>query len=151
MALTNWNDILNKPSGIEEAASLAEDVEELQGDVAEIALEISQLSASTLPYSLTKSTKQAIDGLKLYEKEITGTTSESGAILIMTNDDTGINYNKYSVVNIECTEVNIFAFMRGGDGAYATCFSWNSGVWNGFAEHEVTLKVRYTEKAISTT
>ena len=65
MALTNWNDILNKPSGIKEAASLAEDVEELQGDVAEIALEISQLSASTLPYSSEDTIKEKIDDVAL--------------------------------------------------------------------------------------
>lgn len=75
MALTNWNDILNKPKGIDEVPeialtvkqlsasvlSISEDVEEIAGDVQEIALDISQLSASNLPYSATQSTKQAID------------------------------------------------------------------------------------------
>ena len=83
MALTNWNDILNKPKGIDEVPeialtveqlsasvlSISEDVGEIAGDVQEIALEISQLSASTLPYSSTQSTKQKID--ELSEKAIT--------------------------------------------------------------------------------
>lgn len=75
MALTNWNDILNKPKGIDEVPeialtveqlsasvlSISEDVGEIAGDVQEIALEISQLSASILPYSSEETIKEAID------------------------------------------------------------------------------------------
>lgn len=61
MALTNWNDILNKPKGIDEVPEIAEDVGEIAEDVQEIALEVSNLSASTLPYSSTQSTKDKID------------------------------------------------------------------------------------------
>lgn len=55
MALTNWNDILNKPKGIEAAEELELQVQQLSAsvlsiseDVGEIALDISQLSASVL-------------------------------------------------------------------------------------------------------
>lgn len=75
MALTNWNDILNKPKGIDEVPeialtveqlsasvlSISEDVGEMAEDVQEIAIEVSQLSASTLPYSVDQSIKQKID------------------------------------------------------------------------------------------
>ena len=75
MALTNWNDILNKPKGIDEVPeitltveqlsasvlSLGEDVGEIAGDVQEIALEISQLSASNLPFTATQTIKQKIE------------------------------------------------------------------------------------------
>lgn len=55
MALTNWNDILNKPKGIDEVPEIALTVEQLSAsvlsiseDVGEIALDVSQLSASVL-------------------------------------------------------------------------------------------------------
>lgn len=55
MALTNWNDILNKPNGIDEVPEIALTVEQLSAsvlslgeDVGEIALDVSQLSASVL-------------------------------------------------------------------------------------------------------
>ena len=55
MALTNWNDILNKPKGIDEVPEIALTVEQLSTsvlsiseDVGEIALDVSQLSASVL-------------------------------------------------------------------------------------------------------
>ena len=55
MALTSWNDILNKPKGIAEVEELALTVEQLSAsvlsiseDVGEIALDVSQLSASVL-------------------------------------------------------------------------------------------------------
>ena len=70
MALTNWNDILNKPNGIDEVPeialtveqlstsvlSISEDVGEIAGDVQEIALEVSQLSASVLPMGSSDTT-----------------------------------------------------------------------------------------------
>ena len=55
MALTNWNDILNKPKGIDEVPEIALTVEQLSAsvlslgeDVGEIALDVSQLSTSVL-------------------------------------------------------------------------------------------------------
>ena len=55
MALTNWNDILNKPNGVDEVPEIALTVEQLSAsvlsiseDVGEIALDVSQLSASVL-------------------------------------------------------------------------------------------------------
>ena len=55
MALTNWNDILNKPNGIDEVPEIALTVEQLSAsvlsiseDVGEIALDVSQLSVSVL-------------------------------------------------------------------------------------------------------
>ena len=83
MALTNWNDILNKPKGIDEVPeialsveqlsasvlSISEDVGEIAGDVQEIALEVSQLSASVLPISSedNTSTKEVIDNNKKWK------------------------------------------------------------------------------------
>ena len=89
MALTSWNDILNKPKNIDDideialevsdlsasVLSISQDVGELAldvsdlsasvlsigGDVQELELTVSQLSASTLPYSALQSTKEKID------------------------------------------------------------------------------------------
>ena len=55
MGLTKWNDILNKPKGIDNIEEIALDVSQLSAsvlsisqDVGEIALDVSQLSASVL-------------------------------------------------------------------------------------------------------
>ena len=77
-------------------------------------------------------------------KTIQGTTTASGAVQVYSNDDTLINKNKYIILSIESDSVtNIFAFPRGDD--YATCFTWNSGQWNGWANEAVLLKVTYAE------
>lgn len=78
-------------------------------------------------------------------KTIQGTTTESGAIQIYSNDDTLINKNKYVVLNIETSGTsNIFAFMRGDE--YATCFFWNSDNWGGWSSGAVELKVTYAQR-----
>ena len=55
MALTNWNDILNKPKGIDQIEEIALEVSELSssvltiaGDVQELELSVADLSASVL-------------------------------------------------------------------------------------------------------
>ena len=55
MALTSWNDILNKPKGVDNVEELALTVEQLSAsvlsiseDVGELALDVSQLSASVI-------------------------------------------------------------------------------------------------------
>lgn len=82
MALTNWNDILNKPKGIEEAAELELQVQQLSAsvlsiseDVGEIALDVSQLSASVLPMASDNPTtiKENIDNIKISYPTLTFT------------------------------------------------------------------------------
>ena len=51
MALTSWNEILNKPKGVDEVPEIALTVEQLSASVTEIALEVSQLSASKIPFT----------------------------------------------------------------------------------------------------
>ena len=125
MALTNWNDILNKPKGIDEVPeialtveqlsasvlSISEDVGEIAEDVQEIALEVSNLSASTLPYSDTQSTKQKIDQVNDKLTTITPTVSsiDITSATIMDNLPLGstelawINYSGAPFTNVWAT------------------------------------------------
>lgn len=99
MALTNWNDILNKPAGIEEAASLAEDVQEISEDVGEIALDVSELSASVL--SIAGEVEQIQEDIQ--EHFVSVTADGVKTIKTLLNDlFTLINFNK---VNSKSTAI----------------------------------------------
>ena len=92
MALTNWNDILNKPKGIDEVPEIALTVEQLSAsvlsiskDVGEIALDVSQLSVSVLSIAEDveelKTKEDIVITLTTEEKLITGQLARNGHIV----------------------------------------------------------------------
>lgn len=91
MALTNWNDILNKPKGIDEVPEIALTVEQLSAsvlsiseDVGEIALDVSQLSASVLPMASNDPTtiKENINNIKISYPTLTFTVKTGVAMTV---------------------------------------------------------------------
>lgn len=150
MALTSWNDILNKPKGvdnIEELAltveqlsssvlSISEDVGELAldvsdlsasvlsigGDVQELDLTVSQLSASNLPYNVSQSTKQVVDNI---------ITQIGDLQYVIYGDVTGAsNVSEAFIQVFNSLEDGCYIVQFGYSGAFITvCYKYSSGLY----------------------
>lgn len=131
MALTSWNDILNKPKGVDSVEeltltveqlsasvlSISEDLGEVAEDVQEIVLTIEQLSASNLPYSDTQSTKEAIDEpiVKLNNYSCSSKNIEASGTLWLSFSDFNISaISGYTLVGVVGWHVtgSTFCFIR---------------------------------------
>ena len=90
MALTNWNDILNKPAAIEQAANLTEDVRELE-------LSVADLSASVLEV------KGEIDDVK----ELVNTTFTAGENVTIGSRNAIYKNNRLAYISLVLTTTGI--------------------------------------------
>ena len=119
MALTNWNDILNKPKGIDEVPEIALTVEQLSAsvlslgeDVGEIALDVSELSTSILTIGEKVDKLTLKDGLNY----ITGKYTFSGYVTASGNYFDGfIPFNlPDNVSNITISAGTVAVYTSGG-------------------------------------
>ena len=127
MALTNWNDILNKPKGIDQIEEIALEVSELSssvltiaGDVQDLELSVADLSASVLTIG------EKVDYLEnefiTFTFDITIASTAEGATNLHTIPNVPANYTVISFTPIYTSDLFFYngakdhlSFSLGGD------------------------------------
>lgn len=118
MALTSWNDILNKPKAVADVEELALTVEQLSAsvlsineDLGEIALDVSQLSASVL--SIAGDVEELSNKIIFFDYEATIETTDTGVVKEFSVTNLPENYKLVSVEPVYSTDYFHYCTNKG--------------------------------------